>query len=184
MDADLRAALVETFRWLDPGPHSTHLVSDLSGWWRDPALLARLGGALAGLFPAAPAPTVVISPEATGFLLGPLVAVTLGAGFVEGHKDTRDRRVPDAMHWGTSTPDYRGRTLRLGVRAARLRAGDRALIVDDWIVTGAQVGALRAALGRAGVEVVGAAVVVDGCPPPVGAALGVRGLLRAAELPG
>jgi adenine phosphoribosyltransferase len=87
------------------------------------------------------------------------------------------------MVWGQSAPDYRGRVLGLGVRSGRLAAGDRALIVDDWAVTGAQIGALRAALGRVGVRVVGAAVIVDGCAPSTGAELGVRGLLRQAELP-
>ena len=58
------------------------------------------------------------------------------------------------------------------------------LVVDDWAVTGAQVGALRAALGRTGAQVIGAAVIVDGCDAATSEELGVRGLLRAAELPG
>jgi adenine phosphoribosyltransferase len=180
--ADLKTRLIDAFRWLDPGPHSTHLVSDVSGWWRDPAILAGVGAALADLF-AAERPTVVVSPEVTGFLLGPLVAAALGVGFVEAYKDARDRLVPVEMLWGRSEPDYRGRVLSLGVRAARLAADDRALVVDDWSVTGAQVGALRAALRPAGVPVVGAAVIVDGCRPSTAAALGVRGLLRPADLP-
>jgi adenine phosphoribosyltransferase len=182
VDPDLGARLIEAFRWLDPGPHSTHLVSDLSGWWRDPAVLAALGPALRDLFADEPV-TVVVAPETTGFLLGPLVAAATGAGFVEAYKDTRDRRVPDRVLWGRSVPDYRGRTLSVGVRAARLRRNDHALIVDDWVVTGAQIGALRGALGRACVTVAGAAVIVDGCPPAVSSALGVRGLLRPADLP-
>ena len=179
---DLKARLVEGFRWLDPGPHSTHLVSDVSGWWRDPFVLTHVGAALAGLF-AAERPTVVVSPEVTGFLVGPLTATALGVGFVEAYKDTRDRKVATEMVWGQSLPDYRGRVMGLGVRASRLAAGDRALIVDDWAVTGAQIGALRAALRRGGVGVVGAAVIVDGCAPSTATELGVRGLLRQADLP-
>jgi adenine phosphoribosyltransferase len=182
VDVDLKARLIDGFRWLDPGPRSTHLVSDVSGWWRDPVVLANVGGALAGLF-AAERPTVVVSPEVTGFIVGPLAAAALGTGFVEAYKDTRNRTVAMEMVWGQSAPDYRGRVLGLGVRAGRLAAGDRALIVDDWAVTGAQIGALRAALARVGVKAVGAAVIVDGCAPATGAELGVRGLLRQAELP-
>jgi adenine phosphoribosyltransferase len=187
MDVAWRTRLIDSFRWLDPGPHASHLVSDASGWWRDPVILGGLGGALAGLFPEV-RPTVVIAPEVTGFLLGPLVATALGVGFVEayklveGHGAGRDRLVPMEMLWGHSEPDYRDRVLTLGVRAGRLTAADRALIVDDWTATGAQVGALRAALDPAGVAVVGAAVVVDGCPPPRSAVLGVRGLLRPDDL--
>jgi adenine phosphoribosyltransferase len=181
VDSVLKTRLVETFRWTDPGPHSTHLVSDVSGWWRDPAILAAVGPAVADLFPGA-RPTVVVSPAVTGFILGPLVAMALGAGFVEAHKD--DRVFADAMLRGRSTPDYRGRVLTLGVRAGRVSPADRALIVDDWAVTGAQVSALRSALKSGGTQVVGAAVVVDGCEPAVARDLGVRGLLRAADLPG
>ncbi|MFD0788679.1 phosphoribosyltransferase, partial [Micromonospora azadirachtae] len=57
MPAELRERLVELFQWLDPGPGSTHLVSDISGWWRDPDVLAALGPALVAPFRAA-RPTV------------------------------------------------------------------------------------------------------------------------------
>ena len=182
MHATLRTKMIEEFRWLDPGPGSAHVVSDISGWWREPTVLAGVGGALAELF-APEQPTVVTAPEVTGFLLGPLVATALGVGFVEGCKHTRDRPVPDDLRWGRAAADHRGRTLSLGVRAARITPGDRALIVDDWAVTGAQIGAQRSALEASGATVVGAAVLVDGCPPDTAAALGVRGLLRAADLP-
>lgn len=182
MSPALRTRLIDTFRWLDPDPRSAHLVSDISGWWRDPTIIRDLGPALRDLF-ADERITVVVSPETTGFLLGPLVAAAAGAGFVEAYKDTRDRKVPDEVLWGRSVPDYRDRVLSLGVRAARLAPTDRALIVDDWVVTGAQVGALRVALGKAGVAVVGAAVIIDGCDPRAAASLGVRGLLRPADLP-
>lgn len=183
MHPTLTSRLIDAFRWLDPGAHSTHLVSDISSWWRDPAILREIGPALAGLFPDQ-RPTVVIAPEVTGFLLGPLVATALGVGFVEARKEQPDRRHPDPTLWGRAAPDHRGRVLRLGVRAARLAAGDRVLVVDDWVVTGAQVGAVRAAADQAGAAVVGAAVVVDGCAPGTGKELGVRGLLRAEQLPG
>jgi adenine phosphoribosyltransferase len=182
VDAALKSRLIASFRWLDPGPHSTHLVSDMSGWWRDPEVIAGIGPALADLFPGA-RPTVVAAPEVGGFLLGPLVAGALRVGFVEAYKDTRSRRIADAMVWARAAADYRGRTLGLGVRAARVGAGDRVLVVDDWADTGAQIGALAAALSEAGAEVVGAAVVVDARPAGAGEPPLIRGLLRPADLP-
>src|SRR5688500_1079086 len=47
---DLGKRLIHAFRWIDPGPESSHLVSDMSGWWRDPEILAALGPALAELY--------------------------------------------------------------------------------------------------------------------------------------
>jgi adenine phosphoribosyltransferase len=182
VDAALRIRLMETFRWLDPGPETTHLVSDMSGWWRDPLILGGVGTALADLY-AAERPTVVISPGVTGFILGPLVAAALGVGFVEARKHDGDRRIAGPVLWGDGPPDYRGRTITLGVRADRIAPADRALLVDDWVVTGAQLRALRTALAQVGTTVVGAAVVVNGCDAATAATLGVRGLLHAADLP-
>ncbi|MFG2056447.1 phosphoribosyltransferase [Micromonospora sp. NPDC048930] len=176
MGVVLNRRLVELFRWVDPGPDSSHLVSDTSGWWRDPEVLAGLGPALAGLFPAA-RPTVVIAPEVTGLLLGPLVAVAAGAGFLPAYKGGGERRRVGAMSWAETSPDHRGARLRLGVDAGRLGPADRVLLVDDWVDSGAQVDALHRLVAATGAEVVGAAAVVTTCPPAVAERLGLRALL-------
>ncbi len=178
MQPDVTAALRAAFRWTDPGPGSSHLVSDRSGWWRDPALLARLGPALAALHPSA-RPSVVVAPETTGFLLGPLVAVALGTGFVEAY---RERPVPEPVSWGTAPAGHRGTPVTLGVRRRHLGPGDRVLIVDDWATSGAQVRALHAALAPLGAEPVGAAVIAADCPPAVASELGLRALIDARDL--
>jgi len=179
----LRERLAAAVRWFDPGPHSDHLVSDVAGWWRDPELLAAVGDALADLY-RAEQPTVVVAPAAGGLVLGPLVAVALGVGFVPAVKDDEDRRIADEMTWAATPPDYRGRQLRLGVRSRHLSAGDRVLVVDDWVATGAQVQAVYAVAAARGAQVVGCAAVVAAAPPSVVDRLGVRALLRAEELPG
>jgi adenine phosphoribosyltransferase len=176
--ADLRDRLRSGFRWTDPGAGSDYLVSDRSGWWRDPAILAGVGEALAGLF-RAERPTVVVSPEVTGFLVGPLVAVSLGAGFVEAYRAGARRPIAEPMTWAEIPADHRGDTQHLGVRHGLLRPGDRALVVDDWAATGAQARALRDLLGPA---YVGTAVIVDECTPEVAGELTVRGLLTGADL--
>jgi len=177
----LTTRLVEAFRWVDLGPDSTHLVSDASGWWRDPSVLSAVGPALAGLF-RDDRPTVVISPEKGGFIIGPLVASALGVGFVEAYKSTRSRQIADQLVWRSTGLDYRGRELSLGVRTRHLTAQERVLLVDDWADTGAQLVALRQLVLDIGASYVGAGVIVNGCAGPVCEQLGLRSLLRRTDL--
>ncbi|MFY1688777.1 phosphoribosyltransferase family protein [Plantactinospora sp. WMMB782] len=181
MRAELSRRLVGAFRWTDPGPESTHLVSDVSGWWRDPQLLAGLGPALAEPFRAAP-PTVVVAPEVTGLLLGPLVATALGAGFVPAYKNTGQRRIAEPTTWAWTGYDYRERRLALGVRDRHLGPGDRVLVVDDWLASGAQVRALHEIATRRGATVLGTACLVAAAPPETLAELRVTHLLTEADL--
>jgi adenine phosphoribosyltransferase len=178
---DLTKLLVQSFRWIDPGPESTHLVSDMSDWWRDPEILAGLGPALADLFHTE-RPTLVTSPEVTGYLLGPLVAAALGTGFVPGLKEGGDRQIAEPVTWARTDPDYRGRTLALGVRSRHITPGDRVLVVDDWVSTGAQVGALYQVVRTLGAAVVGCAAVVADCGPEVAEQLSIRSLLTSDAL--
>ncbi|MFI2708760.1 phosphoribosyltransferase family protein [Micromonospora sp. NPDC018662] len=178
----LNRRLIELFRWADPGPASSHLVSDLTGWWREPDVLAQVGPALAGLFPDA-RPTVVLAPEVTGLLLGPLVAVAAGAGFLPAYKDGGRRRRIGPTRWAETPPDHRGQRLRIGVDGRRLGPGDRVLLVDDWVDTGAQLDALCRLVRDADAEPVGAAALVATCPAAVAERLRVRALLTGDDLP-
>lgn len=180
MAGDLRERLLAAFRWVDLGPAEAYEVSDASGWWRDGDLLADLGPALAALF-VPDRPTVVVGPETSGFLVGPLVARALGIGFVEAYKGDR-AHVADRMLRRTTEPDYRGRVVALSLRARLLDPADRVLVVDDWVATGAQLAALRDLVAEAGASYLGAAVVVDGCPPARTTELGIRALLSRGDL--
>ncbi|HET9518786.1 MAG TPA: phosphoribosyltransferase [Actinoplanes sp.] len=182
MDLSLRDRLRAAFRWTDPGPDSRHLVSDRSGWWRDAALLAALGPALADLF-RAEAPSVVVAPEVTGFLLGPLVARSLSVGFVEGLRHGVRRPIAEAMTWADVAADHRGEPQRLGVRSRLISPADRVLVVDDWVATGAQARALFAVITALGATPIGTATVVADCPDAVRAELHVRSILTGADLP-
>lgn len=183
MRAELTRRLIEAFRWIDPGPESTHLVSDTSGWWRDPEILGGVGPALAELF-RTEHPTVVVAPEATGLLLGPLVATALGVGFLPAYKQDNPRRIAEPTSWARTAPDYRGRSLALGIRDRHLRPGDRVLVVDDWVATGAQVRALHELIAARGAQPVGTAALVVDCPPELARRLRLRGLLTGADLNG
>jgi len=176
---DLRDRLIATFRWTDPGPDSEVLVSDRSGWWRDPHILDAVGPALGDLF-AGSAPTVVVAPEVTGFLVGPLVARAVGAGFVEAYRAGARRPIAEPMTWVDVPADHRGDPQRLGVRTRLISAADRVLVVDDWAATGAQAGALAELITRLGATPVGTAVIVD----ETGHHTAIRSLLTAADLSG
>jgi adenine phosphoribosyltransferase len=176
---DLRDLLRSRFHWTDPADGSGYLVSDRSGWWRDPMVISGLGDALADLFRAS-APTVVVSPEVTGFLVGPLVARALGAGFVEAYRAGARRPIAEPMIWATVPSDHRGDQQQLGVRVGLTHPDDRVLVVDDWAATGAQCRALRSLFPG---TYVGTAVIVDECPPEVSAELNIRGLLTGQDLP-
>jgi adenine phosphoribosyltransferase len=181
VNAEFKQRLLAAYRWVDPGPHVTHLVSDTSGWWRDSTLLAQVGPALAALFPGA-APTAVLSPQISGVLVGPLAAQALGAGFVEAYRDERVDQMAEPVLRAVSQPDYKGRIVTLGFRARHLTATDRVLVVDDWAASGAQLATLHELVTLSGATYLGAAVIVDACPPAIGDKLDVRGLLHPADL--
>ncbi|WP_254896860.1 adenine phosphoribosyltransferase [Amycolatopsis sp. Hca4] len=139
MSADVRleevkSGLRRAFAWR--GDRSDeYRYADITGWWRRPELLAGLGPALAELFAERP-PTVVLGPESSGCLLGPLVALHFGVGFVEVTKNRGTSVDSDAWLRRTSPPDYQDRHLNFGFRRHLLGGGDRVLFVDDWIETG------------------------------------------------
>jgi adenine phosphoribosyltransferase len=153
---------------------------DGSGLWRDPGLLGELGPALAGLH--AEQPTVVAGIQSLGMLLGPLVALHLGAGFVAIHKYAHAGEDDGEPLWRRTTPpDYRDRSLELALPQRLVGRRDRVLLVDDWIETGAQATAVARLVRDAGARWVGVSVVVDGTTSEVRRRLNVRCLLRSWE---
>ena len=178
MASDLRDRLIAAFRWTDPGADSEMLVSDRSGWWRDPRILDGLGPALGDLFKS-DEPTVVVSPEVTGFLVGPLVARALGVGFVEAYRERATRGpIAEPMTWVEVPTDHRGVPQRLGVRSALVKRGDRVLVVDAQSSTGSQSRALYQVISELGAIPLGTAVIVDECPQNPS----IRGLLIGDDL--
>lgn len=159
-DREFRADLRAAFRWRGDRPDDRS-YADPTGWWADPNILLRLGPALAALFADA-LPTVVLGLQSRGSLLGALAAVHLRVGLVEVRKEPQPSADSDRWLIAHTPPDYRDRTLELGLRRAHVNAGDRALLVDDWIQTGGQAVAARALIRAAGARWCGAAVIVDG----------------------
>ncbi|HZE37516.1 MAG TPA: phosphoribosyltransferase family protein [Stackebrandtia sp.] len=147
MSGDAADLLRRTTVWRDGRLATLH-------WWSDPGLLAALGPALAGLRSGA-RPTVVAGVQSSGFLLAPLVAVHLGVGMLGVQKLPRDG--------GFTLATAEGCPAR----------GDRVLLVDDVVETGAQAGAVRDLVLSAGAEWLGMSALVAYRPFP---SLGLRAL--------
>jgi adenine phosphoribosyltransferase len=176
---DVSARLREAFVWRgDRGDQ----YADVTGWWRDPDLLRLLGPALAQLFPEA-APTVVLGPDSRGSLVGPLVALHLGVGFVEVRKNRTPAGDSDQWIRRTTPPDYHDRHLELGFRRGLIRSSDRVLVVDDWIDTGSQALTVRAMVDSAGAGWAGFGCIVDALHDSrIRRDLRLRSLLRLRDL--
>ena len=153
----VRARLRSAFAWRNGEDHQ---YADLTGWWRDAGLLRLLGPALAQLFPEA-TPTVVLGPDSRGSLIGPLVALHLGLGFVEVRKNRTPAGDTDQWVRRTTPPDYRDRHLELGFRRNLVRPSDHVLVVDDWIDTGSQARTVQAMIDGIGATWVGFGCIVD-----------------------
>ncbi len=178
---EVKSGLRRAFTWRGDRTDEDY-YADVTGWWRRPELLAGLGPALAGLFAGRP-PTVVLGPESRGCLLGSLVALHLGVGFVEVRKDRGPAADSEAWLHRTTPPDYRDRHLSLGFPKHLLGGGDRVLFVDDWIETGGQAQSARLLTEDAEATWLGAATVVDGLRSnQVRRQLNVRSLLHVREL--
>lgn len=179
---DVRRRLLEQYRWTtEPAGWGGASISDMSRWWRDGDLLRAIADALAELHSDAQ-PTVVAGIQSRGYLLGGLVAVTLGVGFVEIEKDLHHEQVAEPVITSTTPADYNDRNLTLGTRRKLMRPKDRVLLVDDWIETGAQATAARTLVEKAEAEWVGVAVIVDALSGAGRRRLNVRGLVREREL--
>lgn len=133
--------------------------ADMWAIFRDSALLRDVVHALAAPFQSFGV-TKVAGVESRGFILGAPVAVQLGAGFVAIRKGSGLYPGPKVER-ATDAPDYRGNIHDLRVQRAALGAGDRVLLVDDWIETGNQAAAARSMIGDCGAELIGVSVVVD-----------------------
>ena len=106
--------------------------------------------------------TKIAGIESRGFILGTACALELGTGFVPIRKEVGVFPGPKAV---TETgSDYRGNRHRLRLQRAALSAGDRVLLVDDWIETGMQAAGAKVLIEDCGATFVGVAAIVDQLP--------------------
>lgn len=177
----MKARLRSAFVWRGDRTDEQR-YADMTGWWRQPDLLRDLGPALARLFEDM-RPTVVLGPESRGCLLGPLVALALGVGFVEVRKDHAASCDSDAWLRRLTPPDYRDRHLVLGFRRNLLDSHDRVILVDDWVDTGGQALGTLSLVQDAKATWLGVAAVVDALSSnEVRRRLNVRSLVHLRDL--
>lgn len=138
------------FRWVE---------SDADTWnmLREPASLAAIVAELSRRS-AMESSDLIVGIEARGFVVAPLVALTLGVGFSPIRKG--DAMFPGVTATVASAPDYRGRTQELTARTDHLGPGVRVSLVDDWIETGSQAGAAQQLIEETGAELVNVVVIV------------------------
>ena len=98
----------------------------------------------------------VVAAEARGFLLGPALALELGAGFVLARK-------PGKLPYETVNVDYQLEygTSQLELHTDAIGPGTRVLVHDDLLATGGTAAALCDLVGRLGGEVVGCGFLVE-----------------------
>lgn len=98
----------------------------------------------------------VVAAEARGFLLGPALALELGAGFVLARK-------PGKLPHETLSASYQLEygVSQLEIHADALPGGARVLVHDDLLATGGTARALCELVERLGAEVAGCSFLIE-----------------------
>jgi adenine phosphoribosyltransferase len=117
-----------------------------------------LSGAVSGLAEYARPLDVqcVLAAEARGFLLGPALALALGAGFALARK-------PGKLPYETVSAEYELEygSGSLELHSDAVRPGARVLVHDDLLATGGTARALCELADRLGAEIVGCGFLVE-----------------------
>ena len=101
-------------------------------------------------------PTVIVAPEARGFLLAAPLAQRLGISLVPIRKPGK---LPCAVFSASYDLEYGSNTLCMHKDA--LHAGDRALIVDDVLATGGTAEAMLHLIRQSGADVAGCCMLME-----------------------
>jgi adenine phosphoribosyltransferase len=98
----------------------------------------------------------VVAAEARGFLLGPALALELGAGFLLARK-------PGRLPYETVSAEYllEYGASQLELHSDALSSGARVLVHDDLLATGGTAGALCELVERLGGEVAGCSFLIE-----------------------
>ena len=100
--------------------------------------------------------TIIVGPEARGFIFGCPVATNLGIGFAPIRKPGKlPRKTLEEkydLEYGSNT---------LCIHADALKAGDKVIIIDDLLATGGTVKATINLCEKLGAEVVGIACLIE-----------------------
>ncbi|MGH2516124.1 MAG: phosphoribosyltransferase family protein [Ktedonobacterales bacterium] len=172
--SEARVALLDHFRWVDGHADVWHI-------FRDAATFRAVICALVNPFRSAGI-SAVAGIESRGFLLGGAAAVELGVGFIAVRK--AGVLFPGEKARALTGLDYRGIQTELAMQRAAVKAGDRVLLVDDWVETGSQACAVATLIAACGGQLVGISVMVDQLSDSARTTLPpVQSLVSSADLP-
>ncbi len=149
--ADLRSLIRDIPDFPEPGI----VFKDITPLMADAAALARRGRGLAE-YARALQVDCVVAAEARGFLLGPALALELGAGFVLARK-------PGKLPYETVSAEYEleyGESM-LELHTDAVAAGRRVLVHDDLLATGGTAATLCELVEQLGGEVVGCGFLIE-----------------------
>lgn len=148
-------ALRRALRTIPDFPEPGIQFQDITPLLADPDLLACAADVLAEPFAEAGI-TQVVGIEARGFILAPLIADRLGAGFVPVRKEGK---LPHDTLTATYELEYGTDTIEM--HADALNATDRVLIHDDVIATGGTAAATADLVTRTPASVAGYAFLIE-----------------------
>lgn len=153
---NLAEDLRETIRVVDNFPKPEISFKDITPVLLQPGLVRRCAAEIGEAFGQLGV-TKVVGIESRGFLLGPMVAQELSAGFVivrkEGKLPRQTSRVSYDLEYGSAT---------IEMHKDALQPGDKVLIHDDLLATGGTAAAAaRLAAAQQHLEIVGFSFLVE-----------------------
>ena len=125
----------------------------------DPVLLYEMAMELKRLY-AGEGVNKILTIEASGIAIASLTGYVFGCPLVFAKK-SKTRNISDEVYAVEVESFTHGNTNTVIVSKEYLGAGDRVLIVDDFLATGAALVGLKALAEQAGATVVGAGIAIE-----------------------
>ncbi|KAL8902033.1 MAG: hypothetical protein Q9207_004913 [Kuettlingeria erythrocarpa] len=158
--ADLRMRLHRSLRQYPDFPSPGVLFEDILPIFADPLLHSSLVRALelhvTESYGQKQTPDVIVGLEARGFLFGPSLALTVGAGFVPVRKQGK---LPGPTETAAFQKEYG--TDFFQIQSDGIKPGQRVLIVDDIIATGGSAAAAGSLVRKLGGILLGYVFILE-----------------------
>ncbi|HEY3290188.1 MAG TPA: xanthine phosphoribosyltransferase, partial [Anaerolineae bacterium] len=125
----------------------------------DPALMLACGREFARLFEHSH-PTKILTAEISGIAPALMTGMALNIPIVYARK-TKPVTMPDTVFLTTAPSHTKKRDVEIMASPEYLRAGERVLIIDDFLATGQTILALARIAQTAGAEIVGVGALIE-----------------------
>jgi len=125
----------------------------------DPTLMKGCGKALAELFEPTK-PTKILTAEISGIAPALMTAYFLDVPVVFARKH-KPITMPDTVYLTVAPSHTKGQTVELIVSPEYLGAGERVLIIDDFLASGATIAGLVRLAQTAGAKIVGIGTLIE-----------------------